>query len=467
MSSLPNILWIYADELRADALGCYAPDGIQRHTPHLDRLAAEGVRFDACYCNAPVCVPSRTATLTGLYPEETGVYHNEACWRHYRMADPPVTLPVWLAQHGYETVNLGKVHTPRDLPVWSRSDERGAGMNEFYAHVESESLSGVRPPGLPLHLGAAYPKGLPYPPEQITERGLAYLRQVRGPFLLRLSYLQPHTPVLPPHPYAELYEPASFDGSVRPNPEASAFERRFVEVLESSAMATEAVQRAQAYYHGLVSWLDAQVGRVLDELALLDLERDTIVLFESDHGTSLGDGGRFQKQTFAYEVHRVPRLARWAGQLAQGQVRSDICEGVDIPRTLCHLLGLAPHAGFGGRALFRDPEPAAVYGTIGYGLPDSRAFPNLGIGDDQGRGWPRRACLRTARFRLDKSVRRDGQPLGDVAQDPFLVDRALDPHETQNRASDPAYVGVLAELDAQLDAHIRDSVEPSAAYTLP
>ena len=131
----PNVIWIYCDELRTDALGCYGNPYVQPQTPNIDALAASGVQFDNCFCNSPVCVASRTSILTGLYPEDTGVYHNEAYWPGYRFDNPPQTFPQVFAQNGYTTANFGKVHVPKSLNPWMYSCEEGSGMREFFAHA--------------------------------------------------------------------------------------------------------------------------------------------------------------------------------------------------------------------------------------------------------------------------------------------------------------------------------------------
>ena len=111
----PNILWIYCDELRTDALGCYGHDTIHPRTPHIDTLAENGTLFENCLCNSPVCVPSRVSTLTGCYPEDTGVYHNEGAWRGYQMPSKVITFPQVFTENGYVTANFGKWHVPPEM----------------------------------------------------------------------------------------------------------------------------------------------------------------------------------------------------------------------------------------------------------------------------------------------------------------------------------------------------------------
>ncbi len=465
MASQPNILWIYCDELRTDALGCYGNPYAKMQTPHIDWLAQSGVRFDNCFCNSPVCVASRTATLTALYPEQTGIYHNEAVWPHYRFDDPPLTFPALFAQHGYRTANFGKVHVPASLDVWQHSDTSGSGMAEFYEEVDSASLQIIRPPGIPAAVGGVYPADRPYPPAKVTANALRWMADADEPFLARISLLQPHTPVFPPPPFDTLYRDAPFPDSVDRACALSQFEARFAEVIRAHEMSSEEIFFAHVHYYGLVAWIDSQVGRLLDFLRARDQLEETIVIFEADHGASLGECGRFQKQTFAPESQRVPRLISWPGTLPPAQ-RTDIVESLDLARTLCTLVDIPTDAQFAGRDLFHDPPPAAVYSTIGYGFRSSRAFPNLGVGEYvNGHGWPRRACIRTEQYRLDKNVRIDDEHVSGADADIFLADVRDDPQERTNRAGNPFYEDVVAQLTIMLDNHTAGAVEVPQAWT--
>ena len=457
----PNIVWIYCDELRADALGCYGNSQFQPRTPYLDLLARMGSRFDACYCNSPVCVPSRTSVLTGLYPERTGVYHNEACWHDWQSPTSPMTLPQYLVeQAGYITANFGKVHTPQDMDIWQHSNLEGGGMREYYGLATEEELDYFRPPGITPVIGGRFPGDRPYPAEKVTENALSFMAEAQEPYFARLSYLQPHTPVFPRPPYDTMYDDVPFRDYVDIPDTLSRFESRFGEVVGSHDMTAGQIRRAQAAYYGLVGWIDEQVGQVISFLRKRGELENTIIVFGADHGCSLGEAGRYQKQTFARASQRVPRIIAWPGRLKAGVERTDVCESLDMARTLCGMLGVTPHEQFQGRDLFSDAEPEAVYSTIGFGHASSRAFPNLGAGDfDYGKGWPRRACIRTQRYRLDKSIRQDGQMLGPDQADLFLIDRESDPEENVNRAADPAYADVIAHLNGLLDAHLVEHIE--------
>ena len=185
-------------------------------------------------------------------------------------------------------------------------------------------------------------------------------------------------------------------------------------------------------------------GAVLDALGRAGLADNTIVVLEADHGVSLGERGRLQKHTFFPEVHRVPRLVAFPGRLPAGQVRGDLCE-LDGPRP--HALRPRRHrrpppASAAATSSPTRRRPSHVFATVGFGEPESRALPNQVVGTwTDGTGWPRRGCIRTARYRLDMTVRHNGAPTRAAEEDPFLADCALDPFETVEPRGRPALRG--------------------------
>jgi choline-sulfatase len=460
----PNFIWIYCDELRADALGCYGNRYAELETPHIDSIADSGIRFENCFCNSPVCVPSRTSLLSGLYPEDTGVYHNEGFWSQFRLDTLPRLIPEVFADHGYMTANFGKVHIPHQLQPWKHSEPGRIGSG--FAPKRDQALSAFHPPGIPVSIGGRYPANVPYPPEKNTDNALEWLAQAEEPYFARISYLQPHTPVFPPPPCDTLYLDAAFPERFEENVNGSLFERHFADVVRGKELSGEEVFLAQVYYYGLVAWLDAQVGRVLDFLRAAGKLENTVLMFGADHGASLGEGGgRYEKHTYAPEVHRVPLLISWPGTIPSNQVRTDISECLDCGRTLFSLAGIKAPDQFKGRDLLSTAAPEAVYATIGFGFPDSRIFPNLGVGEYvDGHGWPRRSCIRTAHYRLDKNVRLNGQPTDRSQEDIFLADVTTDPDEQNNLASDPRYEEIVNKLSGMLDQHVSGSVEVPHEY---
>jgi arylsulfatase A-like enzyme len=453
-----NVLWIYCDELRADALGCYAsPAGFRPHTPHIDALAAGGVVFDRCYANSPVCVPSRTATLTGRLPEETGVYHNEAAAPGFPIPRGLQTFPEVFAAAGYATASFGKEHIPKALRPWQLDDPTGGGMGDPLIHASEESR--VRTTGLGVLVAGTHPDSEDYLPDAVGHRVRDWMRTASGPFLLRASLLQPHAPVVPPERFVRMVDHDSLPDARTVPTANSRFEQRFAEINAGLEMSDEQLRRAQVAYHALVSWVDEQVGQILQELESTGLAHDTIVILTSDHGANVGEGGAFGKQTFAPRSHRVPMIIRWPRRL-RPERRTDLMQSMDLPRTLAGLTGVPMPPAFGGRDVFADAEPERVFATIGYGGPRSRTFPNHGAGTWDGeRGWPRRSCVRTPRFRLDVNVRLDGARPAPEDEDVFLADSLTDPDEVVNLAGDPSLAGVRDELLAAVRRHAATALE--------
>ncbi|WP_433509436.1 sulfatase family protein [Nonomuraea sp. CA-143628] len=449
---------MYCDELRADALGCYATaGGLSPRTPAVDALAAGGVVFDRCYANSPVCVPSRTAALTGLSPERTGVYHNEAASPGFPLPEGLVTFPELFAAAGYATASFGKEHIPSALTPWQLDDHTGAGMRDPLGGCDEGSL--VRTPGMRFVVGGRHPDEA-YRPEEVTRRAIAWMRQASTPFLLRASFLQPHTPVVPPRRWARAFRPDAQPGrGLDRGVGESRFERRFGELNGGREMAEHDLRRAQADYLALVAWVDEQIGALLAALDELGMAEETIVVLTSDHGVHLGEGGAFGKHTFAPQSQRVPLIVRRPGHLAPAR-RGDLAQSLDLGPTLLGLAGIGAEAESGGRDLFTDPAPDHVMATIGYGGPASRAFPNRNAGTWYGgRGWPRRTCIRNRRYRLDATVRLDGRPATPDEEDVFLADSLADPGELRDLAADPGCARVRDTLLTALRAHARSAAE--------
>lgn len=464
--SRPDIVWIYCDELRADALGCYGHPTLTPHTPNLDRLAEHGVRFNNNFCNSPVCVPSRVCVLTARYPEDTGVYNNEGAWRNFRLPRRPDTFPRVFARNGYRTAGFGKIHVAREMypgvvpeqDIFEFHDADGGQMG-IWQHLGEEAVRMIPSPNGGMN-GGIFPDAEPYPPDKVADNALAWMAEADQPYLVRLSILQPHTPVLPPARFVRLYEgqdpglPDELPGTM------SVFERRVAEIHGLDRMPREKLRAARLHYYAQVAWIDEQVGRVLDFLERTGRLERTVILFGSDHGNPVGDTGAFEKHTFTPTVHRVPLLVSWPGALPRGEVREDICDSLDVARTLFGLAGIPAPDAFRGRDLFADPAPEAIYSTIGFGMPDSRMGPNGGRGEWLGgRGWPRRGCVRTQRFRLDKNMRIDGRRPAPEDEDVFLADVIADPHELLNLAGDARYADVVRDLSAKLDRHAEGAVE--------
>lgn len=415
----PNLLFILSDQHRYDAIGSRTP-WVQ--TPHLDQLAADGVRLDHAYCNAQPCIASRACLMTSRYAELNRTFDNLDL-----LPPPERTWPQALDDAGYQCLAVGRTH-----------------------HID-RGFETVRVP-----YGDSYPmitysdvheipwgeRGVietsPVPLEEFYElrvtRTACQLMQDLGrnqPFALYAGFLLPHPPFVLPEPFTSMYNPAEmpWDGSQRPEPELKAEYRRFC-----PPQFTEARQRrAMAAYYGMVSLLDHCVGRLLEKLADLGLDRETLVVYTSDHGEQLGHRGLWNKG-FAYDPSvRVPLLMRWPGHLPESTVSQAMVGNVDVGPTVLDLLNVEAMPHRSGRS-FRKvlAGEAAEHRDWIYSSVD-----------------PGRMCVyRDHRWKFCDWLREDGKRLVE------LYDLQADPAEQQNLArsiaSDAEPATTIARLRDQL-----------------
>ncbi|TPW31888.1 sulfatase family protein [Pararhizobium mangrovi] len=466
-TTAPNVVWIFCDQLRTDALSCYRKRCEDIHTPNIDAIAERGTLFEQFFVNSPICTPSRTCFLTGLYPEQSGVYHNEGFSRELRFPESAVTVPETFAAAGYVTANFGKSHVPAPLSPWQMNDTAGGLVSDPRASGAVDGATIIRSAANDHIIAGIHADDVFFEPERVAQNVEKFLDEAEGPFFVRASILQPHTPIVVPEKYAGRYDAEASPGKIVRHPNLSRFETKFAETVRDDRLSEHDFRLAQALYYDLVSWIDDQVGRIMQALRRNGLLDDTIVLFGSDHGAYVGEEGVLDmKHTFAPQVHRVPFIVSGPG-VPRDHRRSDIAESVDFAPSLCALAGLDADPQYRGRDLFSDPEPEYVYGTVGYGAEGSFMQPIYGAGMfDDTHGWPRRACIRTKRFRLDMNVRIDGHVPDAAYEDIFLADVENDPEETENIASVPEFADTVMRLKGELKNHIRNSVEPdlSAVY---
>jgi len=434
----PNILWIQTDEQRPDSLGCYGSKWAK--TPNLDRLAAMGVTFHECHVQSPVCVPCRTSMLSGRYPQETGVFDNSVAYKD-GVLDPKMKLfPNLFAGAGYQTASFGKWHTPNH-PTWQHKVPfeffpNAAGFYSLpHPYSEAEHRVVKRPGATSIILGGVYPYhdwGVT-PSSHVTDMAIDWLKQAAKsdrPFLLRVSHLWPHTPVLVPRPWDRLYSPDEVPcraGNRAVYESRAQYDRGFAGAQRGLDIPASTWRQICADYYGLCACVDHEIGRLLRALSELGLAENTIVAMNADHGKSLGEAGLCEKGTFDREVWRVPFLLSWPGHLPQGAHRHDLSELIDFGATLCALAGVEKGPGMRGRNLFDSAEPEAVFGAIH--LRQSI-----------------RAAARTRRYRFDCTLKFKGQDVGFDACDPNLFDIQADPCEERNLATDPGMQGVVREM---------------------
>jgi iduronate 2-sulfatase len=339
----PNVLFVIADDLNCD-LGCYGHRVVR--SPNIDRLAASGVRFDKAYVQYTVCNPSRTSFLTGLRPTTTKVMDNAT---HVRKTLPDVvTLPELFRNNGYETVGLGKVFHRGLSPDEAKKemDDPKSFDRVFYGKATAKGNQGT---GRNLTGGtlpwcrwlAADGEDSDQADGQLTDEAVRLLGQPREkPLFLAVGFYRPHDPFQSPKKYFDLYASAKFDlpkspaGYTLPSPLSlggGTFQTAFDKFTDDDRR-----EFLHAYSAG-VSFLDAQVGRLLEALDKNRLTEKTIVVFLGDHGYELGTRNWWNKSTLFERSCRTPLIVRVPGAKGNGKATESVTEFLDIYPTLAGL----------------------------------------------------------------------------------------------------------------------------------
>lgn len=437
----PNVLLILADDLRVDPAAL---------TPNLDRLAARGRSFERAYCQQAVCNPSRASMMTGLRPDRLGVHDLVT---HFRSTHPDlVTLPQLFRQSGYAAVGIGKVYhnlgtEPRGDPLsWSRPETFHWGNHR----IDQAAVPGRQ--ALPLDR-VPVAEALDVPDEayldgRIAAAGVAALRELKSaPFFLAVGFWKPHLPHNAPRRYWDLYDPAKL-----PPPTPAAFpagapdlaghgspEPRGYAGFPAKGPIDDARLRSLRHgYLAAASYLDAQVGKLLDALDAEGLAGRTVVVFVSDNGYHLGEQGLVGKLTNFEHAARVPLVIAAPGLPRPGEPTRALAELVDLYPTLVDLAGLRPPHALDGSTLrpaLLDPSASGKAAALTqHPRPASmRDISSMGY------------SARTDRHRYTEWRRLpDGEVLARE-----LYDHAADPAESRNLApaADPA---LLRELAAHL-----------------
>jgi arylsulfatase A-like enzyme len=454
MSKRPNILMIYADQMRADCMGCSGNPDVK--TPHLDRLANEGVMFEEAFTSYPLCTPFRASLLTGRYAHQTGVYSN-----HFPIpTDLPSLAPALKTAH-YKPGYMGKWHLyggPKPGFVPPGPDRMGfdhfVGYNRGHQYMDAVYY---RDTDQPYHCKR-------YEPDFQTDHTIEFMESVTksgdDPFFAYLCFGPPHFPMDMPDHWRGMYDPDTIQlPHGVPDP---AFQRqRFAERLEQDfngdrnfgelskadkfegmdpEVETEwQIRKFVAEYYGMISNVDFNVGRMLNWLDANSLLDDTIVIFFSDHGDMLGQHGSYcgiKRQAFR-SAAQVPLLVRYPQRFAKGhRVSSLVDVAVDTMPTLLELVGVDIPDGVQGVSYLPllEGSDAPTRDHVQFELMKA---------EFGGRGQRHARPERGIRTKDWLYVRKKDRPL-------YLFDQNDDRCERRNLIDDPAYDDVQAKLDARV-----------------
>jgi len=390
--AMPNVLLICIDDLRPE-LGCYGVDYIR--TPHIDRLAAGATLFERHYVQAPTCGASRYALLTGTY----GPPHNSALFNRAQRAavDPDAvfpSLPGWFRTHGYTTVSVGKIsHHPGGLggPDWN--DPEAEEMPSDWTRSPMPAGPWQHPRGvmhalangeirdkadeMDVYQSVAGPDTI-YPDGLITQQSRRELRQLAAddrPFFLAVGLIRPHLPFGAPARYLEPYAEADLPPIPHPHKPAhrstwhpsGEFKQYHRWGKDPNLDATFALE-VRRHYAACVSYADAQVGLLLDELEAAGVADETVVVLWGDHGWHLGEHAVWGKHTLFEESLHAPLILRRPGGDASAKRIPAVVETIDLFPTLCDLANLAVPDALDGRSIvpLLDDRDARGRGALSY-----------------------------------------------------------------------------------------------------
>ena len=417
----PNILFLVSDDMN-DWIGCLGghPDAI---TPNIDRLAQRSMLFEQAHCSAPICNPSRASLMSGLNPSTTGCYGNRQALRMSAVGFDAVTLPRYFSNHGYSARGVGKI-THGKFPD-------PASWDDFYPNLRSQGMEDAEPPS--ENMNGLNASGFDWGPLDVTDGQTADGRIAQHtieqlgrkhdkPFFLACGWRKPHLSWYAPRKYFDIYDPKTLtlprvnedDLNDLPTAALKYTENKYYRAVTAAHKEREGVQA----YLACISFIDAQLGRVLDALDASAYANNTVVVFWGDHGWHLGEKRHWSKSTLWQESTRAPLMIMAPG-LKPGRCQTPV-SFIDIYPTLVELAGLPANRELDGQSLVElMKNPQAHW--------DRPALTTHGRGNHS---------LRTKRWRYTRY--QDG---GEE-----LYDHSKDEMEWTNLAKNPAYADVKAQM---------------------
>jgi arylsulfatase A-like enzyme len=422
-----NVILIASDDLRPE-LGCYGNNLVK--SPNIDRLSGWGIRFDRAYAQYPLCNPSRSSLLTGKFPTQTGVMDNEF---YFRALHPDfVSLPQLFKTNGYASLRTGKIFHGGidDTDAWT---EGGEPRNFTGAKRPPSNAEGPERVAQSDRIVVLDGDGEANGDYRVATRAIEFLQGYKDkPFFLAVGFSKPHSPPTAPKKYFDLYDadkiPLPQDFATRPAappgfPEISIAKRNTDLFIGRDASPVQAKEMIRAYYAS-TSFMDAQVGRLLDAVERLGLRDNTIIVFFGDHGYHLGEKGKWSKAYSVFDVAtRVPLIISAPGMKSGASSRT--VQLLDLYPTLAELCGLTPPYKLEGHSLttlLRSPKA-------------SWDHPALSVVQYQGKIG---RSVTTERWHY---VEWEGGREGSM-----LLDLVNDPRELKNLAADPSEAKTVREM---------------------
>ena len=368
----PNVLFIIADDLNTSLSGFGHPEC---KTPELDRLADRGMRFENMHCQYPVCGASRASLMAGLYPYSTRTMGNGGTLRG--SLPEVVTLSQVFRQNGYRVGRVSKIYhmgIPGEIIAGTAERDDPLSWDEFVnIQAAEDNVPGVKTNWSPQNntsqtfMGVEATGGdLEHADGMAASHAIAFMERNRDqPFFLACGFVRPHVPLVAPQPYFDLYDRSTLTIPSVPEDDLSDVPeiiRGYKNNETTYGVTAETHQGLLQAYYASVSYMDAQVGRLLDALEELGIKENTLVVFTSDHGYLLGEHHKYQKQHLFEEATRVPFIVSvpWLKD-QHGQATQQITELVDFYPSVTELAGLPAPAELQGESLvplLNDPNSA-------------------------------------------------------------------------------------------------------------
>ncbi len=451
MPTRPNILWYCTDQQRFDTIGALGNKFVK--TPHIDQLVADGVAFTHAYCQSPICTPSRSSFMTGLYPSRL---HNTRNGNATFPSYPPVISRL-IADSGYTCGLVGKFHLQS---AGHRTEPRIDDGYSFwrFSHAPRDDwphghdyAEWVRERGGDLDAMRESPQRVPTEFHQTTwatERSIEFVQQPHEqPWMLCVNIYDPHPPFIPPASYAANFDPAKMPGPYYRSSDLAQQEKLKAIDFQGDAQPPEGHDafQAQANYYAMIQQIDDQFARLIATLEQTGQLDNTVIIFTSDHGEALGDHGLIQKGCRFYEgLVRVPLIFAWKGQFATGLQCDGLVELLDLTATIVDVAGLEQPEYMQGNSLLpvlRGEQPGDKLRDFVRCEYFDALDPYFTGGDGA-----YATMHRDARYKLSVY---HGHKLGE------LYDLQEDPWEFNNLWDDPAHASLRAEMmHASFDAHV-------------
>ncbi|UUO07322.1 sulfatase [Blastopirellula sp. J2-11] len=438
-----NVLFIISDDLSAESLSCYGHRECK--TPNIDRLAQRGVKFTHAYCQYPVCGPSRAALMSGLHAATIGVMGNGQSTRFTKNLGERASMSQHFRDQGYYAARVSKIYhmrIPGDITAGTDGDDHAASWDERFncqapewmsagdaAMYSNEKLKKDPDKHFGLGFGTAFyavkasTDGTEQADHQAADKAIELLRQHKDErFFLAVGMVRPHVPLVAPAKFFEPYPdgqmelPPKIAGDWDDIPQAGISRNS-----QATGMTLEGQRNTLSAYYAAVAYMDYQVGRVLDELNQLGLDKNTIVVFTADHGYHLGEHDFWQKMSLHEESTHIPLIVAIPGE--RPKIVNGLAAQIDIYPTLAQLCEL--------------PVPDYLQGVS---QAAAIASPDAAVRDDVLCMTSKGKLLRTDRYAY----------IAYSGGTEELYDMQSDPQQYKNLAKDPASQQVLAKLRVQL-----------------